>query len=142
MTPIRVAAIALAYLVGTLGHGGKLVLCITDMGHVAVGSALDVCCEAASDDGPPGSRAQPTRTGDTPADARCDCCVAVPIPTTKALPHVAPSGSRVPGAKAASVAFGVTVPRVSGSHVAVSAVVIPPSLPPPLASLRTVVLLS
>lgn len=142
MTPLRVAIIALVYLVGTLGQGGKLVLCITDVGHVALEFALNACCEPASDDGPPGSRAQPKRTGDSPPGARCDCCMAIPIPTTQAPPHVAPGGSRVPGAETASVAFGVTVPCVGGSLVPVSAVDVPPPLPPPLASLRTVVLLS
>jgi len=142
MTSFRVSMLALAYLVGTLGHGGKLVLCITDNGHVALGSGLDVCCEAESDDGPPGSRAHPTRGGDTSPDTRCDCCVAIPIPTTRTPPHVASGESRFAGTDATSIAFAVAAPSVARPQAAVRAVAIPPPLPPPLASLRTVVFLS
>jgi len=142
MTHLRVAIVALAYLVGTLGHGGKLVLCIADKGHVAVKPAAHGCWEDADDDEPLVPRVLPRHTGDAPDGACCRSCTDIPLPSTTSPPHVAAGKKRLSDGDAVPAATVVEASSVAGPRAAVRAVAVPPSLPPLLASLRTVVLLA
>jgi hypothetical protein len=126
--PKIAAGVLVAYLLATIGNGTEAVLCVADGESIALEFGLGECCEATAARRPDGIE-QP-----------CECCVDIPISLPAAAPH---TGAAPPRASVASLApAGADACGPVASEPPLAGVLLaPPSLPPPLTVLRTVVLL-
>jgi hypothetical protein len=123
-----VAGLFVVYLIAVVGNGAEVVLCMADSGRVALEFDHDQCCETTPTE-PSGDAEQPD-----------GCCVAIPVSLPGAAPHTSPSPPRVSLTHLAPAELDPAAPAVV-EPTAADALLALPSLPPPLAVLRTVVLL-
>ncbi len=126
--PGIVVGLFVAYLIAAIGNGTEVVLCVADGKRVALEFGTGECCDTTAADRPGGIE-QP-----------CDCCVDIPISLPRTAPHTGstrPAASQARLAPAEVEASAAVVPE----PIKADGLLAPPSLPPPLTVLRTVVLL-